>query len=366
LTPRLARIAKICTVTAALALVGGACSSSDDTSTTTDTSASGGAAATGELACLNLNDLYALVGPESNGFANWTDAQALATELGSDTTFPDAPLDITAPGTESGTYDAFIELALQDTIDARVEAGKVEADEEGKVEESTRKDYGSQASDNAILTGLEGSDTSFGWVGFAFAEEAGDALFEIEIDGGDGCIAPDAETIADGTYPLSRDLYIYVDKAQLAENPAVCEYISYYVNDGLAAVGEAGYVDMSADDIATTQEAAVAAGADCATGEASGTVRVTGSSTVEPISQLAKELLNETNPDVTVDVDGPGTGDGFKAFCAGDADVTGASRPIKDAEVTACADAGIEYVELKVAYDGITVLTNANNPGLAG
>src|SRR5215210_2054290 len=58
--------------------------------------------------CLNFEDLYALVGPESEGFANWTDAQPLATELGSSTEFPDLPLDITAPGEESGTYDSFI------------------------------------------------------------------------------------------------------------------------------------------------------------------------------------------------------------------------------------------------------------------
>jgi phosphate transport system substrate-binding protein len=65
-------------------------------------------------------------------------------------------------------------------------------------------------------------------------------------------------------------------------------------------------------------------------------------------------------------VDGPGTGDGFKAFCAGDTDISDASRPIKDEEAQACADAGVEYVELKVAYDGITVLTSAENPAVGG
>ena len=51
-----------------------------------------------EVECLSFADLYALIGPESEGFENWSDAQALATELGSDTEFPDAPLDITGPG----------------------------------------------------------------------------------------------------------------------------------------------------------------------------------------------------------------------------------------------------------------------------
>ena len=75
--------------------------------------------------CLSFTDLYALVGPESQGFANWEDAQDLATELGSDTTLPEGSLDITAPGEESGTYDSFIELALADTAEARLEEGKI-------------------------------------------------------------------------------------------------------------------------------------------------------------------------------------------------------------------------------------------------
>src|SRR5690606_30448290 len=69
------------------------------------------------ITCLTLADLYALMGPESDNVANWQDAQALATELGSATTFPEAPLSIVAPGDESGTYDSFIELALGDIIE---------------------------------------------------------------------------------------------------------------------------------------------------------------------------------------------------------------------------------------------------------
>src|SRR4029078_6351312 len=60
------------------------------------------------LTCLTFADLYALVGPESTGFSNWTDAQALATELGSTTTFPDAPLTGTGPGQESRHSDFFL------------------------------------------------------------------------------------------------------------------------------------------------------------------------------------------------------------------------------------------------------------------
>lgn len=188
--------------------------------------------------CLTFADLYALVGPEAEGTETWADAQALATELGSSTTFPDAPLDITAPGEESGTYDSFIELALGDVAETRVEAGAITEDQA----ETTRPDYTSQADDNAILTGIEGSDSSLGWVGFAFAEEAGDQVKELAIDGGDGCVEPSAETIADGTYPISRSLYIYVNAATAEDNPAVAAYVDYYLGDGISAVTETGYV----------------------------------------------------------------------------------------------------------------------------
>lgn len=197
-----------------------------------------------DVECLTFADLYSLVGPESQGFANWSDAQAIATELGSATQFPDAPLEITAPGTESGTYDSFIEIALEDV-----------ADERG-VEPGTRTDYSSQADDNAIISGIEGSDSSFGWVGFAFAEGAGDAVKMIAIDGGDGCVEPSLESIADGTYPLARSLYIYVNAAKAEENSALAEYVDFYMSEGslTTLVEEAGYVPLPEDRASATRE----------------------------------------------------------------------------------------------------------------
>jgi phosphate transport system substrate-binding protein len=199
--------------------------------------------------CLNFNDLYALVGPESQGFAKWSDAGNLARELGSSTTFPDAPLEITAPGTESGTYDAFYEIALEKKAKARAEEGKIEKDAKGGPKQKVRPDYSSQANDNAIMQAIQGSNSSFGWVGFAFAEEAGDKVKEIAIDGGKGCVAPALETIADGTYPLSRALYIYVSKNKLDANPALQAYVDFYTADGLDQVEEVGYVSLPQDQI---------------------------------------------------------------------------------------------------------------------
>lgn len=200
--------------------------------------------------CLSFADLYAIVGPESQGVDNWSGAQPLAAELGSSTEFPDAPLDITAPGEESGTYDSFIEIALEGIEDQRFEEGFITEDQVG----TTRPDYTSQANDNAIIQGIEGSESSFGWVGFAFAEEAGDGVTEIAIseEPGGECIAPTAETIADTSYPISRSLYIYVS-AEAAERPEVAAYVDYYLGDGYGAVEEVGYVGLTDDVLAETQ-----------------------------------------------------------------------------------------------------------------
>lgn len=204
--------------------------------------------------CLSFADLYALVGPESEGFEDWSDAQDLATELGSDTTFPDASLDITGPGEESGTYDSFTEIVFADISEARAESGDITEDQI----ETTRKDYSSQTDDNAIIAGVEGSSSSLGWVGFAFAEEAGDGVTEIAIaaEPGGECVAPTAETIADNTYPISRNLYIYVNAAAAEESEAVSAYVDFYLSDtGIASVADVGYVQLAPDELEATRTA---------------------------------------------------------------------------------------------------------------
>lgn len=100
-----------------------------------------------------------------------------------------------------------------------------------------------------------------------------------------------------------------------------------------------------------------------AAAQESGEVNVTGSSTVEPITSLVAELFAEKNPDVSVRVDGPGTGDGFKLFCVGDADIADASRTIKDepGEAPTCEENNIAYTELPVGLDGLTVIVNKDS-----
>ncbi len=90
-------------------------------------------------------------------------------------------------------------------------------------------------------------------------------------------------------------------------------------------------------------------------------VQVDGSSTVFPISEAMAEEFMAANPNVRVTVGVSGSGGGFKKFCAGETDISNASRPIKESEIELCQEAGIEFVEIPVAFDGISVVVNPEN-----
>jgi phosphate transport system substrate-binding protein len=90
-----------------------------------------------------------------------------------------------------------------------------------------------------------------------------------------------------------------------------------------------------------------------------GNIAIDGSSTVYPFAQAAAELFNEDNPDVKISVGQSGTGGGFEKFCAGETDISDASRPIKpDEEAPVCKKGGVKYHEVQIANDGIAVATN--------
>jgi len=95
--------------------------------------------------------------------------------------------------------------------------------------------------------------------------------------------------------------------------------------------------------------------------ELSGVVKIDGSSTVFPISQAVAEEFQKVHQRVRVTVGTSGTGGGFKKFVKGETDINDASRPIKQKEIDACRKNGIEYIELKIAIDGLSVLVNPKN-----
>ena len=200
-----------------------------------------------DVTCLSFADLYALTGPQSQGFDKWSSATTLAKSLGSNTVFPDTDLSITGPGEESGTYDSYVELVIT----------PIAAKQTPPAESATRPDYVASANDNAIIAGVQGSPSSLGWVGFAYAQENKDTIKELGVakDPNGTCIEPTDATIADGTYPLSRSLYMYVNKAKAAANPAVKGYVDFYLADGTISkvLETVPYVNLPADALTETR-----------------------------------------------------------------------------------------------------------------
>ena len=219
------------------------------------------------LECVNVSDLYAISGPESEG-NTWEDAAALAAELGSDTTgFPTGDVALIAPGTESGTYGSYVEIVLEKRGEVRAEVGdfEPETDENGDPV-FIRTDFAGQPDDNVIIEGIAGTNNAFGWVGFAFAEAAGDSVKILSIRNQVGdCVAPSLESIADGSYPVSRTLLLYVDAAEVATNPALVSFVDYYLGGAYpnnvenAFADGVGYVALPADLKAETDAAWAAA-----------------------------------------------------------------------------------------------------------
>jgi phosphate transport system substrate-binding protein len=210
-----------------------------------------------QVDCLSFTDLWALLGPEAGGNGtNWSDADALAEETFEatggaageiHTPYPDAPISITAPGEESGTFDSFVELVLEAV-----------GGELGLEDVTTTANYQSSGDDNAIIQGIAGSESSpetLGWVGFAYVEENLDLVRPLAVDGGDGCVEPTIDTIASGEYPIARPLFIYVDAVAAEDNAALAAFVDFYLSDeGRASVSEVGYVDIPDEDWQATVE----------------------------------------------------------------------------------------------------------------
>ncbi|HKG02110.1 MAG TPA: PstS family phosphate ABC transporter substrate-binding protein [Conexibacter sp.] len=115
---------------------------------------------------------------------------------------------------------------------------------------------------------------------------------------------------------------------------------------GLAACGDSGSTGSSSSSDGS---------------QVSGTIRIDGSSTVGPLTEAAAEAFQGENSEVRVTVGTSGTGGGFEKFCAGETDISDASREIEDDEIAACREKGITYEAFQVANDGISVVVNPEN-----
>lgn len=206
--------------------------------------------------CVSFADLWVLLGPEATGRNKWSDANDAAEELktsiaaqaGTITApYPDAPLSIVAPGEESGTFDSFVEYAMAPVAKLL-----------GAEDDVPRPDYTASPNDNVIIEGISANPTSLGWVGFAFVEENLDKVKPLQVDAGNGCVEPSADSIASGEYPIARPLFIYVSVNKLEGNEALASFIDLYLSDeGMAVIGTAEgqvpYVPLTSPDLEETR-----------------------------------------------------------------------------------------------------------------
>ena len=171
--------------------------------------------------CLTVEELYAMWEPGSQ-VNQWSQVRS---------GFPDRPLVLYGPGTDSGTYDYFTEAIVG---------------EEG----ASRSDFTASEDDNVLVQGIQGDPNALGFFGMAYFEENRDALKLIGVDdgdpsNGDGCISPDVETVRNGRYqPLSRPLFLYV-RADRATDPLVDTFVRFYLETAPQLAAEVGYVPLS-------------------------------------------------------------------------------------------------------------------------
>ena len=186
------------------------------------------------VTCLTTEQLMKIWEPAAEDkITNWNQV---------DPSFPDEPLTLAGPGTDSGTFDYFT-----DVING----------EEG----ASRADYNASEDDNVIVQAVAGEKGALGYLGYTYYEENTDTLKAVEVDGGDGCVAPSAETAQDGTYtPLARPLFIYVSDESITTKPQVQGFVDYYLNDLTALAEGAQFIPVTQETIdenlskLTTQE----------------------------------------------------------------------------------------------------------------
>lgn len=176
---------------------------------------------------LTVADLKKMWEPEAQGkITNWNQVRA---------DFPDLPLKLYGPGTDSGTFEYFTEAVV----------GKAKA---------SRADYTASEDDNTLVTGVSRDKGGLGYFGYAYYAENAKKLAAASIDGGKGPVTPSNQTVEDGTYvPLARPIFIYVAEKAL-EKPEVKEFVEFYMKHAPALVKEVKYVPLPAGIYTTNIE----------------------------------------------------------------------------------------------------------------
>jgi phosphate transport system substrate-binding protein len=180
------------------------------------------------VTCMTVDQLSS-VWDKGSTMDSWDQIKDLAAEYSES-------LDLYGPGTDSGTFDYFTEAINGEEGVQRTDYNNVGED------------------DNATVTGVSGSPGGMGYFGFSFFQENSDVLKALEIDGGDGCVAPSEETVQDGTYtPLGRPLFIYPSGESL-QDPAMKAFIEYYVDNVNTVAPEIGFIPMTEEQTTESQD----------------------------------------------------------------------------------------------------------------
>jgi len=168
------------------------------------------------VTCLTVEELNAIWKPGST-VSTWQDVRA---------EFPDQPIKLFGPGTDSGTFDYFTEVV-------NGEGG------------ASRTDYQASEDDNVIVQGVRGTDGGMAYFGFSYFEENQASLKAVEIDGGDGCVAPSVESAQGGEYvPLARPLFVYA-KTDALEREEVEDFLRYMLENETDIAERAQYVPLN-------------------------------------------------------------------------------------------------------------------------
>jgi phosphate transport system substrate-binding protein len=153
-----------------------------------------------------------------------------------DPSFPDQELVLAGPGTDSGTFDYF-------------------TDEINGEEGASRSDYNASEDDNVIVQAVSGDQGGLGYFGFTYYEENQDTLKALEVDGGEGCVAPSVETAQDGSYaPLSRPLFVYINNEALAR-PEVKAFAEYLLDNEAEIAEAAQFVPLTEAQLTEAKDA---------------------------------------------------------------------------------------------------------------
>jgi phosphate transport system substrate-binding protein len=169
------------------------------------------------LDCLTVQELHDIFTGTTD---NWSQV---------DPSWPDDEIVLFFPGTDSGTFDYFVEAIIEGVDENASHTGNGTASED----------------DNVLAQGIEGDPNGLGYFGFAYFQEAGQALRAVAIDGGEGCIEPSLENALSGDYqPLSRPLFIYTDGGILSEKDELLGFVNFYLENTNQLTEEVGYVPL--------------------------------------------------------------------------------------------------------------------------